>query len=186
MIEMNIPLLLDAIRTVGILVGIYYYISILRNQQIARTIDMVFQRTRTRTPEYFQNINKIAEMEIGWSTTDEFWEKYNSSTTPELLAIRSNVFSGLNAWGYLLREGLVDIDFVCRFNTPGWILKFWNTNKPMIMQSRKYTNPDHSRDFEFLYNAVKKKYPKLDENRRRTQDLVVERLKSEKAANQTE
>ncbi len=121
-------------------------------------------------------------MEIGWNTTDEFWEKYNTAKTPELMAIRSNIFSGLNAWGYLLREGLVDVDFVCRFNTPGWILKFWKTNEPMIMQSRNYNNPDHSKDFEFLYNAVKRRYPNIDENLRRIQDTVVERQKMEKSS----
>jgi hypothetical protein len=183
MVELNYPLMLDVIRTAGILVGIYYYISILRNAQKNRTIDMVFQRTQTRSVEYFQNINELSQMETGWNTPDEFYEKYNYEKTPELIAKRSNINSGLNAWGYLLREGLVDIDFVCRFNTPGWIMHWWKTNEPIIMQTRDHNNPDSNRDFEFLYNAVKKRYPNIDENLHRIQDIVVERQKSETKSN---
>ena len=182
MAEITYQMVLSTLQTAGLLVGIFYYITTLRNAQKNRTIDMVFQRTQTRTPEYFQNINELSQMEIGWTTTDEFWEKYNYEKTPELMGKRSNILSDMNAWGYLLREGLVDIDFVCRFNTPGWILKFWKTNEPLTMQNRNHKNPDNNRDFEFLYNAVKKKYPEIDENSRRIQDIIVERQKSEKSA----
>ena len=175
MVDVSYQIVLSTLQTAGILVGIFYYITTLRNAQKNRTIDMVFQRTQTRTVEYFQSINELSQMEGGWNTPDEFWEKYNWKKTPELINKRANINSGLNAWGYLLREGLVDIDFVCRFNTPGWILHWWKTNEPIVMQSRSHNNPDNSRDFEFLYNAVKKKYPNIDEEKHRIQDIIIER-----------
>jgi hypothetical protein len=33
-------------------------------------------------------------------------------------------------------------------------------------------------DFEYLYDAVRKKYPNIDENSRRGQDIVIEKMKN--------
>jgi hypothetical protein len=115
----------------------------------------------------------------GWNTAEEFYEKYNTEKTPELMADRSYVNSGMGAWGFLLREGLVDVDFVCRFNTPSWIISWWEMNEPLFMESRK-RNPDQAKDFEFLYNAVRKKYPNIEDYKQGLQKKVIERLKAEK------
>jgi hypothetical protein len=94
------------------------------------------------------------------------------------MAKRSSIISNLNAWGYLLRKGLVDVDFVCRFNTPIWIIRFWKVNEPITLRSRELHNSGQNMDFEYLYDAVRKKYPNIDENSRRGQDIVIEKMKN--------
>jgi hypothetical protein len=152
----------------------------LQNVQKNRTIEMVFQRTQTRTPEYFLNINELTPIMKKWDTPEEFYENYNVDKTPELMAKRSSIVSDLNAWGYLVRMGLVDIDFVCRFNTPIWIIKFWEVNELLFMRNRELHDPENNKDFEYLYHAVKKKYPNIDENTMRAQDIVIETMKNRK------
>jgi hypothetical protein len=63
MIELETLQMIREIVTIfGVISGVSYYIMTVRNQQKNRTIDRVFQRTQTRTPEYFQNINEISPM----------------------------------------------------------------------------------------------------------------------------
>ena len=51
---------------------------------------------------------------LEWKTVEEFHEKYNTKTTPELLAKRASIQDKLSAWGFLLREGLIDIESIVR------------------------------------------------------------------------
>jgi hypothetical protein len=177
MVEITYQMVLSTLQTVGILVGIFYYVMTLRNAQKDRMIEMVFQRTQTRTPEYFENITEVSPMMSGWNTVDEFYQKYNVEKTPKLMAKRSSINSNLSAWGYLLREDLVDVDFVCRFNTPIWIIRWYEVNEPLILRNRSLHDPENLKDFEFLYRAVKAKYPDIDVNSKRAQDYVIERMR---------
>ena len=78
MVELSIAVMLDIVRTTGIIVGIIYYLSIIRNQQKSRMVDMVTQRTQlSLNPEYQRMVRDIQLSYIGWSTVDEFFEKYN-------------------------------------------------------------------------------------------------------------
>jgi len=64
-----------------------------------------------------------------------------------------------------VREGLIDLDFLARHHNPSFIKSWWEYNESIFLDSRERTNnPEAHKDFEFLYNAVKKKYPdiKLD------------------------
>jgi len=179
MVEITYQMVLSTLQTIALIVGIYYYIMTLQNTRKSRMIEMVFQRTQTRTPEYFEDINAVSPMMTGWDTVDEFYEKFNVEKTPELMAKRSSINSNLSAWGYLLREGLVDVDFVCRFNTPIWIIRWYEIQEPLFHRNRSLHNPENMKDFEFLYRAVKEKYPHLDVNSMRAQDIVIERMREE-------
>ena len=84
MVELTIPLVLDVIRTLGILVGVFYYITTLRNQGKNRMIEMVFQRMQERDLEYYKIRRDIEPLMEGWATNEEYFEKYHYSKTPDL------------------------------------------------------------------------------------------------------
>ena len=95
-----------------------------------------------------------------WESVEEFHRKYNNTTTPELLAKRASIQDKLNSWGFLLKEGVIDIELIGRLHSPSFIQYWWESNEPIYLESRKtQNNPDFMADFEFLYNAVMKKYP---------------------------
>ncbi|MHA2393459.1 MAG: hypothetical protein ACXAEX_16095 [Promethearchaeota archaeon] len=162
MVEITYQMVLSTLQTVGLLVGIFYYIMTLRNTQKNRMKEMVFQRVHTRTPDYFRDIYDANPSQLEWNTVEEFHRKHNWRTTPDLIAKRSSIFAKLNAWGFLLREGLIDLDFLAKHHNPSFIKSWWEYNEPIFLDSRKRTNnPEAHKDFEFLYNAVKKKYPNI-------------------------
>ena len=160
MVELTIEVVLDIIRTSGIIVGIFYYVTTLRNADKNRMKEMVFRRMQTRSPDYFMDVYNSSPMSFEWDSVEEFHRKYNPQTTPELYAKRASIQDKLTAWGYLLREGVVDIEFIGRMHNPSFIQNWWESNEPIYLESRKIqNNPDLWSDFEFLYKAVMKKYP---------------------------
>ena len=160
MVDVSYQMVLSTLQTAGLLVGIFYYITTLRNAEKNRTKEMVFRRMQTRTPEYFLDVYDASPPNFEWSTVEEFHEKYNPDTTPELIAKRAYVQDRLNAWGYLLREGLINIELIGRLHNPSFIQYWWECNEPIFLASRKaQNNPDFMADFEYLYNAIMKKYP---------------------------
>jgi hypothetical protein len=160
MVEITYQMILGTLQTAGLLVGIFYYIMTLRNAEKNRTKEMVFRRMQTRSPEYFLDLYNSTPSNFEWETVEEFHTKYNTNTTPELMAKRASIQDKLTAWGFLLREGMIDIEFIGRLHNPSFIQYWWESNKPVYMESRRIqNNPDLWTDFEFLYNAIMKKYP---------------------------
>jgi hypothetical protein len=67
--------------------------------------------------------------------------------------------------GFLLKEGLIDLDFINRLHTPSFIISWWEYNEPIFLDLRKKQNdPTRQADFEYLYKAVKKQYPNIIRN----------------------
>ena len=58
MVEFTLPIVLQIVQTVGILVGIIYYITIMRNQQRTRELALTAQEhaTETRQTEIFMRL----------------------------------------------------------------------------------------------------------------------------------
>jgi len=150
MVELTIAVMLDIIRTAGILVGILYYLSILRNAQKNRIKEMVFQRMQTRTPEYYLNVFESNPSLLEFETIEEYHSKYNWRTTPELLAKRYTVQSKLDAWGFLLKEGLVDLEFITQLHNRNFIVSWYEALEPIFLDNRKRGNPESNKGFEYI------------------------------------
>ena len=150
------------LQTAGILIGISYYIMTLRNAQKNRMTNLVFQSMQTRTSEYFKDVYDTVESLFGWKTAEEFNSQYNWRDTPELIVKRSLIQDKLSAWGLLLREGLISVDFIGRVFPPSYIIAWWELNEPIYQDTRKRTkNSEYLKDLELLYQAIKKRYPNV-------------------------
>ena len=170
MVELTIPLMLDVIRTTGIIVGIIYYLSILRNQQKSRMIEMATRRSeQSLNYEYQKMVRDLRPMQSGWNTPEEFHKIYNYRDTPELSLSRVVVQNNLNHWGFLFREGIIDEDFIDRLYNPWHIIQFWESFSPIILNTRnEMGNTKLCKDLEYLYEAMKKKYPNISADTRFT------------------
>ena len=153
------------LQTAGILIGIGYYVTTLRNAQKNRMIDMVFQRMHTRSPEYFKDSLTINPSIWDWETVEEFHRKWNWRTTPDIIAQRKMIEDRFTAWGMLLRAGLTDVNFVSKVFPPAFVLAWWERNEPLYQEEMKATNfPEQYEDLEFLYQALKKRHPDITIN----------------------
>ncbi len=163
--QITFQIIFQFLQTAGLLVGIGYYITTLRNAQKNRMIDMVFQRMHTRSAEYFKDSLDITPSMFDWETVEEFHRKWNWRKTPDIIAQRAAIGDRFTAWGMLLRQGLTDIDFVAKVFPPAYVMAWWERNEPLYQEERKVTNfPEQYEDLEFLYNALKKKYPDIRRN----------------------
>ena len=127
-------------------------------------IEMVFRRASERNIEWNRMAREVHEMGYGWTTVEEFFEKYHYLKTPELTAKRVTILNMMNAWGFLFSEGVIDLDFICRLHTPSFIINLWERNEPLILDNRERArDPEIRKDFEYLYKAVKNKYPHMSE-----------------------
>ena len=147
------------LQTAGLLVGIGYYVTTLRNAEKNRMKEMVFQRMQTRTPEYYLNIFESNPSLLEFETIEDYHSKYNWRTTPELLAKRYTIQSKLDAWGFLLKEGLIDLEFITQLHNPSFIVSWYEALEPIFVDNRKRGNPESNKEFEYLYKAIKKRHP---------------------------
>ena len=163
MVELNIPLILDVIRTAGIIVGIIYYLSILRNQQKTRLLEMVSQRTdQANNYQYQKMVRELGKAKLEWNTPEEWYEKFTYGDNPEIAISKAVVQNNTNQWGFLFKEGIINIDFIERLYNPWHIINFWETYGVLLLIEREEMgNPKLFSDLEYLYNAIKKKYPHL-------------------------
>jgi hypothetical protein len=132
MVEITLPLVLQILQTAGILVGIIYYITIMRNTQKTRelslraqelTLKAQEQAKETRQAQLLMQIYEAyrnAEFRLQaeeiinqeWADYDDFWEKYGPNNNARVWSRWGSVAAFFNGVGVLLKKELIDIDLV--------------------------------------------------------------------------
>jgi len=115
MAEITYQMVLSTLQTAGILVGIFYYIMTLRNQQKNRE-----QSEETRKIQLLLRMNEnIAErsgsgvdyseiMAMQWDNYDDFISKYGVENNPDSYRKRMRIWRQMNVNGLLVRDELID------------------------------------------------------------------------------
>ena len=160
MVDVSYQMVLSTLQTVGLLVGIYYYLMVLRNQQKNQE-----QTLKTRNATFYNTLaghllsNNQAIKYIGIiqdnpiSGVDEYnelWEKkleYRIAVTW--------FWNFYETLGDYLREGIIDIGMFARRHT--WFnLWFWEMYKDVIYDHRKRYGLSFFCSMEYLMNALQK------------------------------
>ena len=163
MVEFTIPLVLDIIRTVGILVAIVYYITIMRNQQKnqqqqldTRQAQLLMNFMNTfRSPEYRRQWHTLWAVE--WSDFNDFKDRFHGKDI-EVMSAYTSVMTFYETIGVIVRSGLVDIDKV--YSLLPSIKMTWERYEPLLMGDRElfgeYTLQGRKGwdGFEYLYNEI--------------------------------
>jgi hypothetical protein len=157
MVEITIPLVLDIIRTAGILVGIVYYITMLNNQSRAREAQFFWQLNQVFQEKEAIN-DWLSVIEMRFKDYDDFKENYDSSSgNSELYLQRSRVWRILNTCGHLLKRGLVSPETVYDSLSGALIVSLWENHGPIIRELRKDLDlPLHLEGMEYCAEAMKK------------------------------
>jgi len=156
MVEITYQMVLSTIQTVGILVGIVYYITIMRNaqknQQLqleTRKAQLYMQLFMRITSEEFAK-KSIDLLKLEYDNVGEFMEKYISGPDSSLHAKLFSVFWHIDGLGYMISQKLIDPEMV--YNFGGGFAQIWHWRKwePVIMEMRKRRgNPDFLSWFEY-------------------------------------
>lgn len=166
MVEITYQMVLSTLQTAGILVGIVYYITIMRNQQKTRELTLKAQELtlETRQAQLFMQIyGQWNTMEFGrqyeksmrmeWTDFDDFNEKYlGDIETYTAWRMMARFFEGI---GVLVQRGLIDVTLVDDLMS-GETMRFWERFQPLIEEMRTRLNwPQAVEWVEYLYEQVR-------------------------------
>ena len=163
MAEITFPVILQMVQTIGILMGVFYYIMTLRNQEKARkhteetrkiqTATHIAQRTQT--PE--NGLIAIELYDMKWTDFNDYLSKYDSTVNPENYVKRRKIFTMHEEAGYLLSQGMYDIDTLYELGNPSGNIALWEKFKPVIMGLReRHNDPAMYKWTEYLIGEYKK------------------------------
>ena len=118
MVEITIPIVLQIVQTVGILVGIIYYITIMRNSQRTQQLQLETRKaqlymqlfTKTSSEDFAKKALDLLRIEI--SNIDEFFEKYILGSDPSMHAKLFSMFWHIDGLGYMMSQELIDPEMV--------------------------------------------------------------------------
>ena len=170
MVVITYQMVLSTLQTVGLLVGIFYYITIMRNAQKTRemTLNAQEQAVETRQAQLLMDLYEtyrgpafrkqfdhvIYRMEYG--TWDEFERRFDPIENPDERVIWFSVAAFYEGVGVLLKRKLIDISLIDDLLAQS-IRMAWEKIGPIEIESRKRLNqPRAWDDFEYLYNELMK------------------------------
>jgi hypothetical protein len=156
------------VAATGVLVAAGYYILNLRASQKNQELSLKAQQQTLETRRIglmdsliARTINKEAMMSsikllrYEWSDYEDFEKKYGTENDVEAAAERYVVWNLFDAFGMMLRKGMVEIEDV--YAAASVCMFLWEKFKPIIEENRRrYNGQSYLRDFEYLYDEMMK------------------------------
>ena len=126
----------------SIAASIVYYASVLRNQNKTQQLQLETRKLQIvkeiwdwiSDEEGYKQFFQI--MTLTWIDYDDFQKQYGASTNIEAYTMRFSVQSKLNGFGYMVKEGAIDIETVYD-HSAGRVVWMWQKYKPIIYSDRK-------------------------------------------------
>jgi len=159
MIELSV--IRDLVTIFGVIAGFSYYVLTVRNTNKARRKDILFQRLNIMDDEFYNNWRRIFGFRAEeWKTGRDFAK--HVSENPEDYGFISSVLMLFQSIGTLLKDGVIDPDYVFDIYSPHMVIWTWEKLVPVVEMYREAINyPNYFSNFENLYNETCKKYPEL-------------------------
>ena len=143
-------------QTIGILVGVIYYVTSIRNQNRTRQI---------------QIISTVGTGDLNWGFLnwevgdyDDFMSEHGSEANPEDWGAVNAWFNRLEYFDVYVREGLLDVRLICLMSV-GTIKESWEKYRGILEEWRlRYDRPRDWIEAEYLYERVVEylaKHPEL-------------------------
>jgi hypothetical protein len=154
MVEFTLSLLLQIVQTVGILVGIVYYVTVMRHTETARQTQMFMPiYSRVIDAEYRRYFSDIMVWE--WSDYDDWERKYYENRDEWAKLLHVLTVQGLV--GLLLERKQIDLGLVSDvMRVP--TIRMWDRIEPIIEEFRvRWDFPEFGEPAEYLYREMKKR-----------------------------
>jgi hypothetical protein len=157
MVEITYQMVLSTIQTVSLIIGVVYYIFIMRNSQKNQQMQLETRQSQLFMQLFQHHIDKerwkdawtLTEME--WDDFDDFARKYDSSVNIENFALRYSHWYFWDGMGLLLKKGLVDREMIFYLMGGYGVVWDWEKFGSVIKEIRNRINlPDFCVWFEYL------------------------------------
>ncbi len=143
--------LLTYLTLISVPVGVFYYISTLRNQNRARKTQLYLQMVnKFSQSDYLEAQGKFNDLE--WSTAEDLLEYWRNPEGRKTIGTLGSWYEGI---GVLVKENLLDIRVVALFMT-GLVTGFWDKFIPIIDEAREIVGPRLFIETEYLYDQLMK------------------------------
>jgi len=159
MVEITLQIVLQLLQTAGILVGIIYYITIMRNaqnnqqQQLeTRQAQLLMNLMNTyRSPEFRKQWHILWNLE--WSDFQDFRDKTEGNI--EIISAWTSVITYFESVGVIAKYNLIDIKMIHSL-LAGGVKIVWERYEPLIMGDRELFKQYATAwdDVEYLYNEI--------------------------------
>ena len=160
MVEITLPIVLQVIQTLGILVGIIYYITIMRNTSRTRQTELLFQRHKVDL-DYVRSWADVILVQ-DWKTIEELEERYPWNTHFEERTRVLYILNTYNNLGIMLKEKVTDPNLLFELYPPSGVMTTWKKYEEFVRNMRSRSNdPLTYGGFEFLYDEAKRLYPNV-------------------------
>jgi hypothetical protein len=164
MVEITLPIMLQILQTAGILVGIAYYLVIMRNTQKTRELALNAQEQtlETRQAQLFMQLysqwtggirKQWEKMRLWeWDDYDDYMEKFGDLESHMDVMTVGAFFEGI---GVIVKRKLIEPSFVDDLFS-GAIIRFWEKTHDIAMELRERLNyPQTYEHVEYLYHQIK-------------------------------
>jgi len=156
MAEITYQMVLNTLQTVGLLMGIYYYIMSLsytrRNQEetLKTRKATLFHQTVGQTLTNDEPIKHVIRIEANpFSSHEEWLELIKDPDYALSSTYMRNFFENL---GIYHKHGLIDLEMFADYQ-PHWGRMFWEMSKESIYEIRKRRGPGFYQNFEYIIDA---------------------------------
>ena len=156
MVELTYQMVLSTLQTVGLLVGIFYYIITLRNTQKTQQMQLETRKSQhylqmlqtVSTEEFIKRTMTVHQLEFkDYEDYLAFSNNYDSDMKWQYEAY----MTWLNGFGLMLKEGLIDTEVILSFGQGIQYIRAWEKWKPIILKNRERSNlPQLMEGIEFL------------------------------------
>jgi hypothetical protein len=175
MAEITYQMVVSTLQTIALIVGIAYYLTIMRNTQRTRELslkaqeeaekarqrELIFQRFQGYSLEYTRAFADVRSY-TDWEDVDDWHEKYGILSNPEAWSEYAYITSTYNLAGILLKEEVADAELIFQLYPPQAVIRIWERFEPVTLDVRERTkHTSFYGPFEFLYNEAKKMYPHI-------------------------
>jgi hypothetical protein len=170
MVEITLPILLQIVQTMALLVGIVYYITIMRNQQKAqqeseksRRNELVYGKLQNISLEYATSFNEVMTFR-DWKDPEEWEEKYGRNNNLAAFSKWNYVMRHYQLAGLLLKQG-ADPEIIFELYPCGAVINLYELFQPIIEHKKKVESWDFT-NLDYLYYEAKKMWreKKTDSN----------------------
>jgi len=176
MVEITYQMVLSTLQTIALIVGIAYYLFIMRNTQKTRELTLQSQELTRKTQEQayetrqiqfcWQALERVYNKEFmrrmleimyhqDFKDYEEWREKYGPSTNPDAYVDYYQVTSTYQSLGYLVQNKALDLEVLSKHIRPRGIILLWEKIEPIVKVHRERLNPTAYDSFEYLANELR-------------------------------
>ena len=153
MVEITPQLVLSGLQTAGLLVGIFYYIMTLRNQNKIRETQWIWQLLNRKTDKEVMS-GFLKMITSSWKDHDDFLQKYDSTVNHEHATIRQSSWYFFDIMGIMAKQGKINLEMIYPFYNMHVLLLWFKYETEIKIMREGVMDKDYMEGLEYLADEM--------------------------------